>query len=294
MIAYIAAITHLAAGDAAGYRTAQTRLIGQFAEAEDGDMLPTVVWGSVVGAAPASEAGRLASAADRLVRLHSTDPDITLTAGAAFYRAGRIDEAARLLDEDLVALVVEDKAKGYSFLCGRLFQAMTLHRLGWPAEARTRLETTAPELEAALTSEKLSWTSRLELRLFRAEAEATLALPPGDAPADQIAATAAWLRASNATSALRPLAAPQRGALLAQAVAAASEERWGDVVRVLDPIVDAEPDAQLEWFRWAISHAATGDRTAYRRACRRLRDRYGRMGHPAVAERTAKACLLLR
>ena len=129
-------------------------------------MLPTVVWGSVVGAAPASEAGRLASAADRLVRLHSTDPDITLTAGAAFYRAGRIDEAARLLDEDLVALVVEDKAKGYSFLCGRLFQAMTLHRLGWPAEARTRLETTAPELEAALTSEKLSWTSRLELRLF--------------------------------------------------------------------------------------------------------------------------------
>ena len=64
-------------------------------------------------------------------------------------------------------------------------------------------------------------------------------------------------------------------------------------MRVLDPIVDAEPDAQLEWFRWAISHAATGDRTAYRRACRRLRDRYGRMGHPAVAERTAKACLLL-
>jgi serine/threonine-protein kinase len=85
----------------------------------------------------------------------------------------------------------------------------------------------------------------------------------------------------------------ERAALLALADEAAAADRWGEVAASLGRVVDGSPEGQYEWFRWAIARAATGDAAAYRLACRRLLDRFGAMCHPVLAERTAKACLIL-
>jgi tetratricopeptide (TPR) repeat protein len=47
------------------------------------------------------------------------------------------------------------------------------------------------------------------------------------------------------------------------------------------------------WNHAAILWARTGDRAGYRAQCRRMLDRFGRTTDPIIAERTAKACLLL-
>ena len=86
---------------------------------------------------------------------------------------------------------------------------------------------------------------------------------------------------------------PQRDALRAKADEAANAGRWGEVAASFDRIVDGSPDVHDDWFHWAFAHAGTGDRDAYRRACRRMLDRFGSMSNPIFAERTAKACLVL-
>ena len=47
------------------------------------------------------------------------------------------------------------------------------------------------------------------------------------------------------------------------------------------------------WNHAAILWARTDNRAEYRAHCRRMLDRFGRTTEPQIAERTAKACLLL-
>jgi tetratricopeptide (TPR) repeat protein len=52
-------------------------------------------------------------------------------------------------------------------------------------------------------------------------------------------------------------------------------------------------DDHNAWNHAAILWARTGDRAGYRGHCRRMLDRFGLTTDPIIAERTAKACLLL-
>jgi tetratricopeptide (TPR) repeat protein len=54
-----------------------------------------------------------------------------------------------------------------------------------------------------------------------------------------------------------------------------------------------DPNYHDAWNHAASLWAQSGDRAGYRNHCRRMLDRFGRSTDPPVAERTAKACLLL-
>jgi serine/threonine-protein kinase len=54
-----------------------------------------------------------------------------------------------------------------------------------------------------------------------------------------------------------------------------------------------DPGFHDAWNRAATLWLQTGDRAGYRGHCRRMLDRFGRTTVPPIAERTAKACLLL-
>ncbi len=57
--------------------------------------------------------------------------------------------------------------------------------------------------------------------------------------------------------------------------------------------LDAGPPEHDAWFGYAELCLFLGDENEYRRARRTLLVRFGRSTDPAVAERTARACLLL-
>jgi serine/threonine protein kinase/tetratricopeptide (TPR) repeat protein len=69
--------------------------------------------------------------------------------------------------------------------------------------------------------------------------------------------------------------------------------RTAEAIEILDRLAESHPDEHGAWNYSAILRAWTGDRSGYRRHCLRMVDRFGGTGDTAIAERTAKACLLL-
>jgi serine/threonine protein kinase/tetratricopeptide (TPR) repeat protein len=66
-----------------------------------------------------------------------------------------------------------------------------------------------------------------------------------------------------------------------------------EVLAVHRRTIDLDPDDHAAWNQAAALWAQTGDRAGYGRHCRGMLERFGGTVDPAVAERTAKACLLL-
>ena len=301
---YLVALARLASSDQSGYRKACTRLLERFADSDAAGPLNWFVWACALGPEPVSDTGHLVAAARRLTKLQPADADSYQVAGAALYRAERFDEAARLLDEAAIRRTVADDSQRTTPHYGRILLAMALHRLGRPAAARRALETalTAIDADTISASKPMAWNRRLTFRLLRSEAEATLSRPAGDAPAEQIAAAGPWLDVVAAEdvsgeagrSSLPGQSADRlRDAYRAQSDEAAKTDRWNEVAASFDRIIDISRDAHHDWYRWTIARAGAGDLDAYRRACRRLLDRFGSISHPVLDERTAKACLVL-
>jgi tetratricopeptide (TPR) repeat protein len=69
--------------------------------------------------------------------------------------------------------------------------------------------------------------------------------------------------------------------------------RWDEALATYDRILALGSDDHDAWSHAAILWARTGDRAGYRDHCRRMLDRFGPTTDPVIAERTAKACLLL-
>ena len=69
--------------------------------------------------------------------------------------------------------------------------------------------------------------------------------------------------------------------------------RWDEALAACDRAIALGPDAHDAWNYAAILWAGTGDRAGYRAHCRRMLARFGPTTDPIIAERTAKACLLL-
>jgi tetratricopeptide (TPR) repeat protein len=69
--------------------------------------------------------------------------------------------------------------------------------------------------------------------------------------------------------------------------------RWDEALAACGRALALGADDIDTWNQAAILWARTGDRAGYRAHCRRMLDRFGRTTDPIIAERTAKACLLL-
>jgi tetratricopeptide (TPR) repeat protein len=63
--------------------------------------------------------------------------------------------------------------------------------------------------------------------------------------------------------------------------------------RAIAGLTETAPDDHDAWNHAATLWAQTGDRAGYREHCRRMLDRFGLTTDPPIAERTAKACLIL-
>jgi tetratricopeptide (TPR) repeat protein len=69
--------------------------------------------------------------------------------------------------------------------------------------------------------------------------------------------------------------------------------RWEEALAACGRAIALGSDDHDTWNHAAILWARTGDRAGYRGHCRRMLDRFGRTTDPPIAERTAKACLLV-
>jgi serine/threonine-protein kinase len=69
--------------------------------------------------------------------------------------------------------------------------------------------------------------------------------------------------------------------------------RWDEALAAYGRAIALGTEVHDTWNHAAILWARTGDRAGYRGHCRRMLDRFGSTTDPMIAERTAKACLLL-
>jgi serine/threonine protein kinase/tetratricopeptide (TPR) repeat protein len=69
--------------------------------------------------------------------------------------------------------------------------------------------------------------------------------------------------------------------------------RWEEALAAYRRAIALDPGFHDAWNHAATLWARTGDRAGYRGHCRQMLDRFGRTTDPAIAERTAKACLLV-
>jgi Tetratricopeptide repeat len=69
--------------------------------------------------------------------------------------------------------------------------------------------------------------------------------------------------------------------------------RWDEALAACDRAIALGTDDHDIWNHAASLWARTGDRAGYRDHCRRMLDRFGPTTDPIIAERTAKACLLV-
>jgi serine/threonine protein kinase/Flp pilus assembly protein TadD len=70
-------------------------------------------------------------------------------------------------------------------------------------------------------------------------------------------------------------------------------DRPGEALAAFRRSLELDPDEPDAWNQAATLWARTGNRAGYRDHCRRMLDRFGPTTDPIIAERTAKACLLL-
>jgi tetratricopeptide (TPR) repeat protein len=69
--------------------------------------------------------------------------------------------------------------------------------------------------------------------------------------------------------------------------------RWDEALAACGRAIALGSENHHAWNHAASLWARTGDRAGYREHCRRMLERYGPTTDPMIAERTAKACLLL-
>jgi len=91
------------------------------------------------------------------------------TLGAALYRAGRLEEAIRRLEEGI------QLRNGTSIPQDWVFLATAHHRLGHRAQARQYLDRLCSRQPS---TDPVEFWNELEIRLLRSEAEATILYDP--------------------------------------------------------------------------------------------------------------------
>jgi eukaryotic-like serine/threonine-protein kinase len=162
------ALLHLVSGDVAGYRRACGRMLERFRGRIDGLIGPEqveekedvqvtrfmLVRACVLAPAAVPEYDRLLRLADMSAAPEGAPGWVPLYIhGAACYRAGRFEEAVRLLRESLSRTPVEARALNFPYL------AMSLHRLDKADEARQELRNAREALDhwAQIVFDRPNW-----------------------------------------------------------------------------------------------------------------------------------------
>jgi tetratricopeptide (TPR) repeat protein len=189
---------HLARGDIDSYRKACTRLLGDFGQSKDVNMVNAVAWTCIVAPEAVDDREavvRCAQAVAKTASKHSDKHPSLQTLGAATYRAGRFQEAIGHLNDALKALteqgyllIISDPkaAGGVSSRLAQgddaqdwLFLAMAHHRLGHAEEARKWLDKAVAAIKQATQARpedvppyaRLDWQTRIAYQVLRREAE---------------------------------------------------------------------------------------------------------------------------
>ncbi|MGO9465537.1 MAG: protein kinase domain-containing protein [Isosphaeraceae bacterium] len=142
------------------------------------DHLNSQAWGLVTGSLVKRDPERALALARQAVRLAPNEWLYLNTLGLVLYRAGRSLEAVDVLERSLAA------GRGELDALDLFFLAMAHHDLGHPGQALTCFDRAVQWWEG---HKKPGPQYVQELIAFRAEAEALLAVPGGDLPADVFA-----------------------------------------------------------------------------------------------------------
>jgi serine/threonine protein kinase/Flp pilus assembly protein TadD len=181
LVWYQLALVRLGAKDGAGYRRACAEILRRFAQKDSAPYSDFALWGCIIGPDAASEYTMLLAWAEKLVAAQPNSATVRNTLGGALYRAGRLEDAARRLNEAQAAYAKTADTRT-TIAYPWYFLAMTHQRLGNAAEARRWLEKANREADKALGRDApggppLTWNRQLTLRLLRDEAEALITGP---------------------------------------------------------------------------------------------------------------------
>jgi Flp pilus assembly protein TadD len=169
---YNRAVLGLRANDEQSYRAICVSLLAAFSETEDGPTANTVAWICSLSAASAVDRDRVVLLAEQAVAHRRTNTYLN-TLGAALHRAGRHQDAVKVLAETIEAHGRGGTAHDWLFL------AMAHHALGRTDDARLWFHKAAQWIDQAVEQQasgspvdpSFTWSSQIELHVLRREAE---------------------------------------------------------------------------------------------------------------------------
>jgi serine/threonine protein kinase/Flp pilus assembly protein TadD len=186
---YYRAMLCLRDGNLDGYRTLCADMLRRFGKADDPDTAGWLSWTCVLTPKSGADPVQLVSLAKKASGKSPRDHWQVNRLGAALYRAGRFEEAVKLLTE---ATALSAHPYRTNMLYTWFFLAMAHHRLGHAGEARRWLEKAIQATEEARKPggrpEKSNtdpgaippdWKRKLTLQLLRREAEEQIQGPGG-------------------------------------------------------------------------------------------------------------------
>jgi len=157
------AVLRLHEGDVAGYRRACAKLLTEQKKNNKTRIAYLAAWVSVLSVDSGVKGEELVPLARQAVELEPRDSDYLGTLGAAEFRAGHLEAAARRLKEALAARGRRSSPREWLWL------ALIHQRMGDPSEARKWLEKAIAALNAS-EADSLPWVQRLQMELLRREA----------------------------------------------------------------------------------------------------------------------------
>ncbi|MGH7174357.1 MAG: WD40 repeat domain-containing protein, partial [Gemmataceae bacterium] len=158
------AVLRLREGDAAGYRRACAALLKQQEQSDNPRIAYLTAWTCVLSAESPVKGKRLVDLAKQAVERQPHDPDYLATLGAAAFRAGDLEAAARRLKHALAVRGRRPSPREWLWL------ALVHERRGRASEARKWLEKADSPLSAA-EADALPWVQRIQMELLRREVE---------------------------------------------------------------------------------------------------------------------------
>jgi serine/threonine protein kinase/Flp pilus assembly protein TadD len=174
---YWLALVRVGAGDLAGYRKACAPILQRFRKMAKQPAANLAAWGCALAPEAVADYPRLVRWAERVVADQPNDVACRTTLGAVLYRAGRFDEALKLLNEAQRAHKPADEQRITRAYIA-YFLAMAHHRLGHHEEVRHWLDKATwqsePKKPGQASGVSLAWNRRLTLQLLRREAEQLL------------------------------------------------------------------------------------------------------------------------
>jgi tetratricopeptide (TPR) repeat protein len=177
---YWLALARLGARDLDGYRRACGACLHRFGRAEKPEVAHWVAWAAVLAPDAVKDPGRVVKRAEVALRSDPRNGWYATTLGAALYRAGRLDDSVRRLEEASAAWEkAPTKPTGYSPAYAWFFLATAHRRLGHGGAARRWLDRATRHMGQETRTNVPAWNRRLTLQLLRREAEALV--KPGGA-----------------------------------------------------------------------------------------------------------------